>query len=47
MSDLPEAAAHLARETDVMGGMERPLTGSALRICELVRSVDEQWDELR
>ena len=47
MSELQEAAAHLAQETDVMGELERPLTGRALRIYDLVRSVEEQWDEPR
>lgn len=44
-SDLQEAAAHLAQETDVMGEMERPLTGRALRIYNLLRPLDEAWEE--
>ncbi|MFC2968238.1 hypothetical protein [Acidimangrovimonas pyrenivorans] len=46
-TDLQEAAAHLAQETDVMGELERPLTGRALQIYTLVRSLDERWEEER
>jgi hypothetical protein len=45
LSELQEAAAHLAQETDVMGEMERPLTGRALAVYNLLRSEDEAWDE--
>ena len=46
ISELEEVAAHLASETDVMGEMERPLTGRALRIYELLRAEDD-WLEPR
>jgi hypothetical protein len=44
MTELEEVAAHLADETDVMGQLERPLTGRALRIFELLRRDDERLD---
>lgn len=45
ISDLQEVAAHLALETDVMGELERPLTGRALRIYNMLRKAGEDWDE--
>lgn len=45
MSELQEVAAHLAQETDVMGELERPLTGRALQIYTLLRSLDERWED--
>ena len=42
MTELEEVAAHLADETDVMGELERPLTGRALRIYELLRHDRDQ-----
>ncbi len=47
MSDLQEVAAHLAQETDVMGELERPLTGTALTIYNMLRREEEAWDEDR
>ncbi len=44
-SELQEVAAHLADETDVMGELERPLTGTALRIFTLLRREEETRDE--
>ena len=44
ISELEEVAAHLALETDVMGEMERALTGRALRIYELLRKDEEGWE---
>ena len=47
ISDLEEVAAHLAQETDVMGELERPLTGTALTIYNLLRQEEEAWEEDR
>jgi hypothetical protein len=47
MTELEEVAAHLADETDVMGELERPLTGRALRIFQLLRRDEERWQEER
>lgn len=44
ITELEEVAAHLADETDVMGELERPLTGRALRIYELLRRDEEQLE---
>lgn len=40
--ELEEAAAWLAQEDDVMGEMERPLTGAAGRVYELVSRETEE-----
>jgi hypothetical protein len=45
--ELEEVAAHLALETDVMGELERPLTGRARAIYELLRRDEEQFEEDR
>lgn len=47
VAELEEVAAHLALESDVMGELERPLTGRALRIYELLRRDEEQFEEDR
>lgn len=47
MAELNEVVAHLAQETDVMGELERPLTGRALQIYNLLRAADEAWEEDR
>ena len=47
VADLEEVAAHLALQTDVMGELERPLHGRALRIYELVRRDEESLEEDR
>ena len=47
MIELEEVAAHLADETDVMGELERPLTGRALRIFQLLRRDEERMEEDR
>jgi len=47
IAELEEVAAHLALESDVMGELERPLTGRALRIYELVRRDEEPFEEDR
>ena len=47
MIELEEVAAHLADETDVMGELERPLTGRALRIFRLLRQDEERKQEER
>jgi hypothetical protein len=47
MIELEEVAAHLADETDVMGELERPLTGRALRIYQLLRRAEQQMEEDR
>ncbi|MDJ0630134.1 MAG: hypothetical protein QNJ44_17905 [Rhodobacter sp.] len=47
ITDLQEAAAHLAQETDVMGELERPLTGAALTIYNMLQREEEAWDEDR
>jgi hypothetical protein len=47
MIELEEVAAHLADETDVMGELERPLTGRALRIFRLLRRDEERMQEDR
>lgn len=44
-AELQEVAAHLAQETDVMGEMERPLTGRSLQIYTLLQRVDDAWDD--
>lgn len=46
-SDLAEAAAQLDQEDDVMGELERPLTGRARLIYELLSRADAAWDEDR
>lgn len=45
--ELSEVAAHLAQETDVMGELERPLTGRALQVYTLLRRNADDWDEER
>jgi hypothetical protein len=45
LNDLEEVSAHLAGETDVMGELERPLTGHALRIFQMLSRYDEQFEE--
>ena len=47
MSELEEVAAHLADETDVMGELERPLTGRALWIFQMLRRDEERMQEER
>jgi len=47
LAELNEVAAYLAQETDVMGEMERPLTGRALQIYTLVRRAEDDWNEER
>ena len=47
LAELNEVAAYLAQETDVMGEMERPLTGRALQIYTLVRRAEDDWNEDR
>ncbi len=47
MTELEEVAAHLADETDVMGELERPLTGRALRIFRMLRRDEERMQEDR
>ncbi|WP_212523396.1 hypothetical protein [Actibacterium sp. MT2.3-13A] len=46
-AELTEVAAHLAQETDVMGELERPLTGRALAIYNLLRQDEEYWEQDR
>lgn len=46
-AELSEVAAHLAQETDVMGELERPLTGRALQIYTLVRRAEDDWNDER
>ena len=45
LSDLQAVAAYRAQETDVMGDLERPLTGRAGQVYDLIRSVDETWEQ--
>ena len=47
MIELEEVAAHLADETDVMGELEQPLTGRALRIFRMLRRDEERMQEDR
>ena len=47
MTELEEVAAHLADETNVMGELERPLTGRALRIFRMLRRDEERMQEDR
>lgn len=47
ISELQEVAAHLARETDVMGDMRRPLTGTALRLYTMLQQEEDRWREDR
>jgi hypothetical protein len=47
LNELEEVAAHLADETDVMGELERPLTGRALRIFQMLRRDEERMQEDR
>jgi hypothetical protein len=46
-SDLQVVAAYRAQETDVMGELERPLTGRAAQVHDILRSVDEIWEQDR
>lgn len=41
VAELEEVSAHLAQETDVMGELERPLTGRARLIYEMIRRDEE------
>lgn len=43
--ELQEVAAHLAQETDVMGELERPLTGRALTIYNMLKDREEAYDD--
>ena len=43
MVELEEVLAHLSQQTDVMGELERPLTGRALRLYDLLRQRDDDW----
>lgn len=45
IAELEEVAAHLAQETDVMGALEKPLTGRALRVFTLLNREAEKWAE--
>lgn len=45
LSELKEVAAHLAQETDVMGELEKPLTGRPLRIFNMLNREAEKWAE--
>ncbi len=45
IAELEEVAAHLAQETDVMGELEKPLTGRALRIFTMLDREAEKWLE--
>lgn len=47
IAELERAAAYLALETDVMGELEKPLTGRAALIYELVRRDEVEPDEGR
>ena len=47
LTELEEVAIHLAGANDVMGELERPLTGQALRIYELLRHDQGQVEEER
>lgn len=47
IADLERAAAYLALETDVMGELEKPLSGRAGLIYELVRRDEAEPDEER
>lgn len=47
LAELTEVAAHLAQETDVMGELERPLTGRALAIYTMLRQDEEYWERER
>ncbi len=45
LAELERVAFHLSRQTDVMGDLQEPLSGRALRIYELVRRDEELGDE--
>ena len=45
LSELEEVAAHLADQTDVMGGLRRPLTGAALAVFEILQRQASQWEQ--
>lgn len=45
IAELEEVSAHLAQETDVMGELEKPLTGRALRIFTMLNQEAEKWAE--
>ena len=46
IAELEEVAAHLANETDVMGELEKPLTGRALVIYTMLqREIERQQQE--
>ena len=44
-AEIETVAAHLADDTDVMGDLERPLTGRARMIYEMVRRAEPGPDE--
>ncbi|HUF87951.1 MAG TPA: hypothetical protein VMM59_11270 [Thermohalobaculum sp.] len=45
LAELEQVAFHLSRQTDVMGDLQRPLSGRALRIYDLVRRDEDVGDE--
>lgn len=44
IAELNEVAAYLAQETDVMGELERQLTGRASFVYTLLRRDEENWE---
>lgn len=47
MLELEEVAAFLARETDVMGDLEKPLTGRVRLIYEMIRRDEDAGEDDR
>lgn len=47
LEEMEQAAAWLAQEDDVMGELERPLTGAAAEVYEIVASDPLLLDEER
>ena len=44
VAELEEVAAHLAQETDVMGELEKPLSGRARLVYDLIRRDEEAFE---
>ena len=45
LAELEQVAFHLTRRTDVRGDLQRPVSGRALRIYELVRRAEDDDEE--
>ena len=45
LAELEQVSFHLSRQTDVMGDLQRPLSGRARMIYDLVRRDEDVGDE--